>query len=170
MGYAQCEATYPTPRPPVPYASQTKANTLGSEQGFKTVRGQLTEGRYLTFEMNGYALQNNGKGGLVSSRAHSGHGPVSHRFVVHQVTAGGNQFKISSARDGQYITGPNSIGSASKAVVFTINDLGNGVGYSLFNTATKKYETIHTNGEVGQKGSSSTQGFQLFSVTYDNLP
>lgn len=46
----------PTQRPPVPYGKQEASTSLVSEQSFNQVRGPLTEGRYLAFEMNGYAL------------------------------------------------------------------------------------------------------------------
>lgn len=66
-GYAVCEATYNVTRPPVPYGQQSEATSLVTEEGFKPVRGQLTEGRYLTFEVNGYALTNS-HGKLVATK------------------------------------------------------------------------------------------------------
>ena len=35
---------------------QTEANSLIQEDGFKAVRGAITEGRHLTFESGAYAL------------------------------------------------------------------------------------------------------------------
>jgi phospholipase C len=54
-----CQAEYPN-LPTPPYGIQiavTEMHTL-SEQGFKPMRGVLTEGRYLTIEANGFALTN----------------------------------------------------------------------------------------------------------------
>ena len=125
-GYATCEATYASPRPPVPYSNQTAANTLTYEQGFKSVRGALTEGRYLTFEMNGFALQNSGAGTLVAGPASFAHSDVAQRFVVQQVVAGGTQFLVKSAVDGEWVT---SVGTLTKekgqAATFVVTDLGN---------------------------------------------
>jgi len=60
IGAATCEATYKDTQPPVPYgaANANQNMSLLTEEGFKQVRGDLTEGRYLTFEMNGFALAN----------------------------------------------------------------------------------------------------------------
>ncbi|GME23674.1 phospholipase C [Neofusicoccum parvum] len=59
-GYAVCEATFGAARPPVPYGSQTAPR---AEEGFKRVRGALTEGRWLVVERGAWALANGGGGG-----------------------------------------------------------------------------------------------------------
>lgn len=56
-GSMHCEETYPGLQQPVPpYGTQTEANSLITETGFKRVRGYLTEGRYLVFENGNMAL------------------------------------------------------------------------------------------------------------------
>ncbi|KAI9717574.1 MAG: hypothetical protein M1828_007135 [Chrysothrix sp. TS-e1954] len=164
-GYALCESAYPTARPPVPYASQSASNTLGSESGFKVVRGQLTEGRYLVLEMNGYALTNNGSSSLATSSATATHSTKSQRFVVHQVTSGTNQFTISSTVDSKYITGSSTFGTGPSAATFTVNDLGNGHGYTLYNTGTSKYLSIGSSGSLVYGTTATATGLSLFSVT-----
>ena len=164
-GYAVCEATYPTQRPPVPYHNQTAANTITTETGFKSVRGQLTEGRCLTFEMNGYALANSNNA-LKASKATAKHALKPQRFVIHQLAAGGNHFTISSDSNGKYITSTTAFGAAAKAVAFAINDLGNGAGHTLQDTATGMYASIGKNGAV--TFSKTAKGFSVFSVTYTN--
>jgi len=142
-GYAVCEATYAVQRPPVPYGNQTAANSLISEQGFKAVRGQLTEGRYLVFEMNGYALTNTSRNFLSTTKASAQHDSKAQRFVLTQLTSGGNTFTGISG-------------------TLTINDLGSGLGHSLMN-AEGAYLTIGSNGRISY--TLKPAGFSVFSVT-----
>jgi phospholipase C len=148
-GYAVCESTYAQTRPPVPYGKQTEANSLISEDGFKVVRGELTEGRYLVFEMNGYALTTS-KGQLAASKATPKHGAKAQRFVV---WGDSGNFKLETT-DGKAVT------SSSR---YTITDLGDGKGYSVKHAAGQ-YVGINKQGKVtvGQ----SAKGFALYSVTY----
>jgi phospholipase C len=55
-----CVAEYGHFGPPIPYGPENEAldPSALSENGFKDVRGYLTEGRYLVIEMNSYALTN----------------------------------------------------------------------------------------------------------------
>jgi phospholipase C len=164
-GSSNCASQYPTQRPPVPYGNQTIANSLVSEDGFKTVRGQLTEGRYLTFEANGYALTNSG-GKLTTSKASAEHDAKAQRWVVHQQKIEGNQFTISSAIDGTYVgLGMNLLGSTTGALPFTIVDLGNGSGYSI-QAANGTFVNIDDNGELDL--CNAARAFTVYSVTYSN--
>ncbi|KAK5687882.1 hypothetical protein LTR17_026681 [Elasticomyces elasticus] len=153
-GYAVCEATYNVTRPPVPYGQQTEANSLVSEQGFKAVRGQLTEGRYLTFEMNGYALTS-ARGKLAASKATSKHNSKAQRFVIHQ---SGSKYAIVSAFDGTSVSGPGSMRPgrySAAATKFTSTDLANGQGYAV----------KANNGQYLTVGAHATG---RYSVSYDN--
>lgn len=143
-GYAVCEATYNATQPPVPYGKQTAANSLISEQGSKQVRGMLTEGRYLVFEMNGYALDKSFGNSVSASKACAAHDIASQRFVLNQV--GSNTF---TGVDG----------------TLAITDMGNGKGYALMNQESA-YLVIGENGRVSW--SHQPAGFSVFSVTYDN--
>ncbi|KAK4962901.1 hypothetical protein LTR10_000528 [Elasticomyces elasticus] len=162
-GYAVCEATYNVTRPPVPYGQQTEANSLVTEQGFKAVRGQLTEGRYLTFEMNGYALTSS-RGKLAASKATSKHNSKAQRFVIHQ---SGSKYAIVSAFDSTSISGPGSMrpgGYNAAATTFTISDQANGKGYAV-KANNGQYLTI---GAHGVSYSHKPMGFKIYSVSYDN--
>lgn len=151
-GDAVCESTYKTQRPPVPYGKQNVSTSLVSEQGSKAVRGQLTEGRYLVFEMNGHALAYV-NGTLCASKATSKHNDKSQRFVIH---ASGSTFTMTSATNGSSVF-------ASSSTSFTFNDMGNGKGYSIL--VGGKYLSI-SKGKVSTS-SSPTAGFSVFSVTYN---
>lgn len=167
VGAAKCAADYPTAHPPVPYneANANQNMTLATEEGFKPVRGALTEGRYLTFEFSGFALSNS-HGRIGFSRASSTHNDIHQRWVLHQVgDADSHVFTISSALDGTYITNRLSLSSSkSNAQQFTMTYLGNGNGY----TASFGGQTL-TMG-AGQSLAASTrtpsQGFDIYSVTY----
>jgi phospholipase C len=162
IGYSQCEATYNVTRPPVPYGSQSVSNSLVSEQGFKTVRGDLTEGRYLVIELNGYALSNGGNA-ISATKATAQHNAKAQRWVAHQLTAGGNDFTFSSAVDGKFVDNRgNLVASSSQAATWTVADLGNGKGYAV--NGTSGYVQIGKDGGIGFGKLGG--GFSLFSVTY----
>ncbi|KAF2482894.1 putative non-hemolytic phospholipase C precursor [Neohortaea acidophila] len=167
-GYAVCEAKYPTQRPPVPYGQQNVNTALETEEGFKAVRGELSEGRYLTFEMNGYALTDtNGK--LTATKATSTHNTASQRFVVYEANSTLPVFTIKSAQSVNSTTATvqNKKSSApSLAGSFQILDMGNGTGYSVQQVTGKKYLSINKNGAV-QLGKAPA-GFSIFSVTYNS--
>jgi len=164
-GYAVCEALYPVQRPPVPYGNQTEATSLVSEQGFKTVRGDLTEGRSLVFEMNGFALTNAGNT-LSTSRATSQHDNKFQRWVAHQLTAGTPQFTISSALDGTYIASDGKLVAGNgAAVVLTVTDLGDGKGLAI-SSNSNGYLSIDNSGKI--KWTKNAVGFSTYSVTYNN--
>jgi phospholipase C len=147
----------------VPYGSQTLANSLVSEQGFKTVRGDLTEGRYLVLEMNGYALASNGSH-IVGTKATTKHDTLAQRWVAHQVAAGGKDFTFSSAVDGKFVGSQgNLVASSNQAGIWTVGDLGNGKGYAI--NSTNGYVQIGKEGGIAL--GKLVGGFLLFSVTYN---
>jgi phospholipase C len=136
-------------------------DSLVSEQGFKVVRGALTEGRYLVFEMNGYAITNSGSA-IGSSAATQKHDAQNQRWVVHQLQPAGNVFNISSAINGTFIASDGSLTSdQNSAAGMTIQDLGNGQGYTILGSLGNLQ--IGTNGTLNWGAGAS--GFSLFSVT-----
>lgn len=132
-----CQARHKTAHPPVPYGRQNVNADPAKlvEEGFKQVRGALTEGRYLTFEMNGYALTNEGTNdrNLAIRKATPMHEDIHQRWILYGVKAQGKHtFNIKSALDSSYISANQTLTrSRDHADVFTINDLGNGNGYAL---------------------------------------
>ena len=176
-----CQGTYgtPPPHPPAPYGPENENLNPATlvEDGFKTVRGYLTEGRYLVFEMNGYALTNAGSNAtdITGTLATAEHSSINQRWVVHATggTAldggeGSGTFFISSAVDGRYIADHTSLDKAPNgAETYMITDLGNGGGYTLVKE-NGKYLSIETDGTIGIYGTPS--GFSVFSVTYHSAP
>jgi phospholipase C len=152
-GYSVCQSTYNTTRPPVPYGQQQESTALAAEQGFKRLRGNPTEGRFLTFEMNGYALANSGSQ-LAATQATSKHDSKAQRFILHQ---SGSQFTFTSAVDGSSVKGIDG--------KYTILDLGAGKGYTV-QSSNGQYLAIDGSGRVSTS-SPTAAGFGVFSVTYD---
>jgi phospholipase C len=178
IGASVCNALYGNSNPPVPYGPENEAvvpSTL-SEEGFKNVRGYLTEGRYLTFEMNGYAITNPSTKAtdITGTRATADHSDIAQRWVLHALDGtavhggqGAGVFMISSALDGRYLHDRTSLGTGtSGAENYTIADLGNGDGYTLV-TENGKYLTINPTGNIDITGDRQ-RAFQIYSVTYQS--
>ena len=163
-GSSYCEAQYAVQRPPVPYGNQTEEKSLISERGFKSVRGYLTEGRYLTFEASGFALSNPGSKAtqVNATKATVSHSLTAQRWVIHETTVDSRKYTVSSAVDGRYIGANMALVNKTQAMVHNINYLGGGMGYNLLNS-NGKYITIDSTGKVVMV--SSGQSFSIFSVT-----
>ncbi|CAK4031443.1 Non-hemolytic phospholipase C [Lecanosticta acicola] len=181
-GYSVCQATYgDNPRPVVPYGAQNESTALATEQGFKSMRGNPTEGRYLTFEMNGYALTHNANGSLTASPSTAKHDSKTQRFILLQGSASTSSFAIISAVDGRAINSAgdgfrNSGGSwqgkyfrggdeAAAVESYTIRDLGMGRGYSIQN-CNGEYLSVDLEGRVQSRRAAGA--FGIFSVSYDS--
>ncbi|KAH8814853.1 phosphoesterase family-domain-containing protein [Xylogone sp. PMI_703] len=166
-----CEAQHSVTRPPVPYDNQISPDAVHtlSEQGFKPMRGHLTEGRYIVFELGGYALTNTGKpsNDFTATKATDAHESINQRWIVHSLVDTGSQtantFTISSALDGRWFASHTSLSTSSKgAEVYTIDYIAS-KGYSL-QKQNGKYLTIDSKGTV-QITSVKTY-FSAYSVTY----
>ncbi|TVY36356.1 Non-hemolytic phospholipase C [Lachnellula subtilissima] len=166
-GASYCESQHNNTRPLVPYDTQIDAKNVSSlsEQGFKEMRGALTEGRYIVFEMGGYALTNPGKpaGVFTATKATSQHESIAQRWVVYNLVDGGNTFTVSSARDGRYIGSHTGlVDSETGAETYTVGFVA-GKGYSL-QKENGKYVTIDGNGAVQVVGNVTY--YKGYSVTY----
>ncbi|KAH8802981.1 phosphoesterase family-domain-containing protein [Xylogone sp. PMI_703] len=168
---AYCQAMYPNASPPVPYGKQIAPDQMHtlSEQGFKEMRGFLTEGRYIVFEYGGFALSNQGKpsNDFAATAATSSHEDIHQRWVVHYVQDNGGQvpstFIISSAFDGRYIGAHTGLSTGIKgAETYTVN-FAPSKGYSL-QKENGKYLTIDAHGTV--QITSQETFFKAYSVTY----
>lgn len=134
-GSSYCQSRYATTRPPVPYTGNGVIPDLTKvvEHGFKTIRGQLTEGRYLVLESNGYSLTNaackNTKSATVT-KSTANHEKVAHRWVAHAAAVGGDIFTLQSASNKQYLCKDGSLcKDANSAESFTVQFTPN-KGYS----------------------------------------
>lgn len=184
VGAAKCLQDHKSNKPPVPYGVKNANQNMSQlvEAGFKQVRGELTEGRHLTFEMFGLALSNI-KGELTGiSPATKAHDDPKQRWIIHTVggPGAGNQFYIQSALDKKYIAGFRFMGQLTsnikKAQAFTITYNPKGSKYSL--TIASKPDTyvkLSPNAKRRSDGLSVSAsinweagfgGFSVYSVSY----
>ncbi|KAF8588656.1 non-hemolytic phospholipase C precursor [Ramaria rubella] len=169
LGDSVCQETFPNPQPPVPFGEQTRENSLSIETGFKSVRGALTEGRFLIFESNNRALTLAANGeGLSVGAAVPSHDVPSHRFVLHATAdppATVFTLQFAGSTKGGFVGPQNTFTtSSSHATVFNITDLGFGKGYTIQETPGGKFLAISQNGQDVEIGRQATQ-FSIFSVT-----
>lgn len=162
-GGIKCLARNLGQRPPVPYERQDESNTLETTKGFKPVRGDLTEGRRMTVEAHGRALSHaNAK--LGTSRSNIDHDGDDQLFVLQWLGTApkDNRFHITTEK-GHYITKDLSLsGNKHEAGVFSIKDMGNGVGYKVTELHAHKQLSIQKNGEVSYGDASY---LKIYSVT-----
>ncbi|KAG5929223.1 hypothetical protein E4U53_002493 [Claviceps sorghi] len=186
-GPAKCLQDHKTNRPPVPYGAENANQNMSLvvEEGFKPARGQLTEGRYLAFEMYGFGLTNIQGKRVGISPAGKRHDNLGQRWVIHSVDGpgSGNQFYIQSALDKQYIATVSSMGiltpDEEKAQAFSITYHAETAEYSvtvagrpnryvMFNPKTrgrKRHESdADPTASIDWQGSFG--GFKIFSVSY----
>ena len=174
-GAEYCESLYPTQQPPVPYdgaegSVATDDVASLSENGFKAMRGMLTEGRYLVFEMNGYTLTSpsstsSGKKSckMTATAATSQHDDIAQRWVGWVEEVGSDQFSFSSANNDCYITAAGKLSSTSPGALYTVA-FEAGSGYSL-QSSPGEYLSITSTGAVMMTSSASY--FSTYSVTYN---
>jgi phospholipase C len=164
---AKCRKDFKISAPIPTKQSPTSDLHLVVEDGFKEVRGNLTEGRYLTFESNGSALASTMNGKLVMSKSTTKHDDLRQRWIVHQldVSSNGDLFNISSALDGKWIAQKNTLSpSMVDAASFAISNEGTSIGYTL-KIGGGEYLGAGSNGEVALTKTPSH--WRLFSVTYN---
>ncbi|KAK9461907.1 phosphoesterase family-domain-containing protein [Lipomyces oligophaga] len=175
-GYATCIAEYSSlsnRRPPVPYGNQTESTALATEEGYKQLRGQLTEGRYIviTQEFSGneiawtaYKTSNYLRG----PAAGSDYKTFQQRFILWQ--QGGyfsNEFIVQAYSHGKYLTsGRTFVTDESKAAVYTFEYVS-GKGYTIKENASGKYITM-TKYNLTPAVETSPSYWNIFSVSYNN--
>jgi len=149
--------------PPIPYGKQNSGNSMEVVKGFKSVRGDMTEGRHLTMEANGRALSHaNHK--LGSSPVNKKRDDKNQLFVVHWLGSApkDNRFHITTPH-GVYVTKSMSLSkNKSDAAVFSITDVGNSGGYAVREEKTGKQLSISKDGSISlEKGAL----VKIYSVT-----
>ncbi|GJJ08151.1 hypothetical protein Clacol_002359 [Clathrus columnatus] len=163
LGDVECQTIFPNPQPPVPYGQQTRQNSLTIETGFKSVRGSLTEGRFLVFESGNSALSLDTRNRqLTLGGAVPEHDTPLNRFVLHATAnppATTFNLQFFETINGQ----TNFIGSNLKATtsmddaaVFDITDLGNSKGYTIQEVSSGQFLTISGNGKSLALGRQAT--------------
>lgn len=149
----------------VPYGNQTEEDALFFEDGYKGVRGYLTEGRYLVFESNGYALSNphSCRKLLSTSPATADHASINQRWVLHALAEEGTIFNITSALDDMYISQNQSL-SVSNAGAESLEVTYIGGSQYVMQMADGKYMNIQSDGSLSFDPQPTP--YNIYSVTY----
>lgn len=153
--------------PNIPYGNQTEENSLVYENGYKLMRGYLTEGRWLVFESNGYALSNpsDSRKQFEPTTATADHDSLAQRWVAHALTEEGTLFQISSAVDGKYLSQHNSLSeSINGAEIYNITYIGN--SQYVLQKENGDYTNIHPEGTL--QFISKPTPYKIWSVTYND--
>lgn len=147
----------PDGRCPVPYDNQTEASSLWTEEGYKQVRGSLTEGRYLVFKDKKShkcitAGNSTNDDVAVLSECSKQYKAKNQRFVLHQEgDAFSKKFKIRNPQEGYLKSDLTFNSTFSEGEVFKVEFKGS-KGY-LFNTSSSLF---------------SEKYYDVFSVTYND--
>jgi phospholipase C len=161
-----CQQEYNNVQCPIPYGQQNETTALYAETGYKKVRGNLTEGRYLVFELvisgQSITLQSNFNGAPACNE----YSCEDERFVVYQQgDAFSNVFRIQSASGQGWIGGNGDVQgpvSHSDSQLVTINyDAAN--GYTI-QTTDGSFVTFSNNQPVSTQ--SEAVYFNIYAVSY----
>ena len=131
------------------------------------MRGYMTEGRWLVFESNGYAISNpsDSTNQVGTSAATADHETLAQRWVVHALTEEGTLFNITSAVDGTYITEQNTLtDSVIDAGTYNITYIGNSQYW--LQKESGNYSNIQSDGTLAF--ASRPIPYTIWSVTYNS--
>ncbi|KAK7204669.1 hypothetical protein BZA70DRAFT_279730 [Myxozyma melibiosi] len=172
-GYSLCEEKYSTlydRRTPVPYGNQTEDDSLYTEDGYKEVRGQLTEGRYLVFTQTSddveYALKSHYSSSyLKNAEASDDYSASVERFVLIQVgDEFSDEFYIKSIHNTYLHYSGEFYSSKAEASTFII-DFTASEGYTIYSEKLGKYLAVRPS-KASPAFSSKKSYFTVYSVTY----
>ncbi|KAK2616742.1 hypothetical protein QQS21_000354 [Conoideocrella luteorostrata] len=167
-GSSYCQSRFSATRPPVPYsgAGVIKDLTTVVEKGFKAIRGQLTEGRYLVLETQGYSLTNAGCKATTRAtvtKSTPSHEKAPHRWVAHAAKLGGNVFSLQSVTNKKYLCKDGSLCDDGKSAEWFAVRFVPGRGYSWQQQDGMKYLSA----EDGRLNFASDAAYwKIFSVSY----
>ena len=151
-------------QPHVPYGKQSVSDALSVESGYKRVRGDITEGRYLSLENGDHAVQvSDGK--LTAGAVSKDRKNTDQLFVVQWLGSEpkDNRFRITDYKQKHYITSDLSLSEdTDNAILFSISDVGNGNGHEVRDTKSGKYLVLN-DGHISL--SSDRKTFTIYSVT-----
>ncbi|TQV93598.1 non-hemolytic phospholipase C precursor [Cordyceps javanica] len=187
VGPSKCLAGYAHGNyPAVPYGKENANQDMNGlvEDGYKRIRGAITEGRYITIETDGMGLGRTAKDdkGVVGIAATDKHEDASQRWIITNSDGDrfGKSFFIQSASDGSFITSSGGLakdqGQAQafifeyepESATYTIRRAGAGSGQyvSIGKRANKKrgVKKCRDIGEVNFAGSKTS--FKIYGVNY----
>lgn len=185
VGPSKCNGGYSHGNyPAVPYGTDNANAVMDNlvEEGYKEVRGAITEGRYVTIESQGLGLGRAKTGEIIGIAAADKHEDSSQRWILTNSDGNrfGNSFLVQSASDKTYI-GTNGRLTKDKSqaqafifeyqasgATYTLRQAGAGNGQYLSFTkrTTKKRGNLkcRDTGTVNWRGAKTS--FKVFGVNY----
>ncbi|KAL4400236.1 phospholipase C [Malassezia pachydermatis] len=152
-------------QPEIPYGQQNETDALSTEKGVKMTRGDLTEGRYLSFiAWNKRVAVSDNKLSSVDDRGDFSNEQL---FVIHWLGSvpKDNVYTMSTADKKQFLTKDlNLTDNQDKAAKFALWDNGNGQGYTIQELDSKKYFDLSQDGTVSMKDNDAAK-FAVASVS-----
>lgn len=147
------------------------------DDGFKRVRGRLTEGRYLTLETLGLALSNRDGQYVDATPTTKNHERIEQRWIIHAVPAAYDEFYLQSAMDKKYIAGFPDTGKLTsdranaQAFVFSYSPDGAVYGVRVTEVPVGGVSVSSQNPIAGSQSpvnweSPSLGQFEIYSVSY----
>ncbi|KZT51729.1 putative phospholipase c [Calocera cornea HHB12733] len=147
----------------VPYGLQTPEEALAVEAGSRSVRGALTEGRYLVLESAGVALSAGGSLGVASPLAQK-ETDAAQRFVLHAPNPMDVDATIFSLSNGdKYINTQLGLDSAANAAIWNITYTASTMSYDIKDTKSGMYLTLTSSKPVL---GTDPAPFKIYSVTF----
>jgi phospholipase C len=168
--------------PTIPYGEANLQQDMDSlvEDGFKQLRGSITEGRYITIETDGLGLTRTKKGNVIAAEILKKHQDIQQRWILHTSDNNrfGNSFYLqSAAMDKPYISTNGSLTtdpSDAQPFLFDYTALGATFTLQLDNAGEGEYVSFAKKekpndkcrgvGSIDWKGEASK--FQIFGVNY----
>ncbi|KAJ3496102.1 hypothetical protein NLG97_g2907 [Lecanicillium saksenae] len=157
VGPAKCEQMHSGNQPPIPYGEQNAGPDMASlvEDGFKVVRGLLTEGRYVVFEQRARALTAKKDATVGISEGTEKHEKIEQRWILHSLADYGKQFYVQSAKNKQYISAGGKMSkSKSEATPISIDYDSSRVAYTLSVSGSKRGVNDWTSSSIYWKAYS----------------
>ncbi len=176
-------------RPDVPYGPQNANEDMNNlvEDGYKEIRGAITEGRYIVIESNGVGLGRTKDGKVVGIAASDKHDDKSQRWIITNSDGDrfGKSFYIQSASDSNFVTSNGALTkdqSQAQAFIFEYEPgtathtlrragAGNGEYVSVAKRANKKRDNkkrankkCRDIGDVNFAGSKTS--YKIYGVNY----
>lgn len=152
--------------PEIPYGQQKEEDALKVERGYKPVRGNLSEGRFLRFESDGHALTFQDGNKLTTKKSNDKYDKNA-LFVLHWQGSNPseNRFQISNRDKSKFVTSDLRLSGNDQAADFAVQDNGNGKGHTIIERQSKKHLSIDSDGNLSLKDDDKPTKFRTFSVS-----
>jgi phospholipase C len=167
--------------PAVPYGAVNANQSMDAlvEEGFKQIRGSITEGRYVTIESDGLGLAITKKGKVIGLQSTKAHEDIRQRWILHTADGNrfGNRFYIQSASNKSYVSTHGDLtADVTTAKVFVLEYRAKGSTYTLradgaasdkyisFSKLPKSSAKCPNTGKVNWEGEVAP--FKIYGVNY----